>query len=74
MNVPAIIYDFKAIGGTLRKGRLDDWWKLAKPKPGSKADLRGNMLCREFEGRLSRDSHDPFAGCEARVLFDAGIL
>jgi hypothetical protein len=65
MNVPAIIDDFEAIGGTLRKGPLDDWSQLAKPKPGSKADLRGNMLCRELEGRPSRDSHDPFAGREA---------
>jgi hypothetical protein len=21
-----IIYDFRAIGGTLRRQRLDDWW------------------------------------------------
>jgi hypothetical protein len=34
--VPAIIYDFKAIGGTLRKQRLDDWWQPAKPEPEPK--------------------------------------
>ena len=32
-NVPAIIYDFKAIGGALRKQRIDDWWQPAKPEP-----------------------------------------
>jgi hypothetical protein len=35
--VPAIIYDFKAIGGTLLKQRIDDWWKAAKPEPEPKA-------------------------------------
>jgi hypothetical protein len=30
-SVPAIIYDFKAIGGALRKQRVDDWWQPAKP-------------------------------------------
>jgi hypothetical protein len=25
--VPAIIYDFRAIGGALRKQRIDDWWQ-----------------------------------------------
>jgi hypothetical protein len=49
MNVPAIIDDFEAIGGTLRKGPLDEWSQLAKPKPGSKADLRG-------KGRKATDS------------------
>ena len=29
----AIIYDFKAIGGALRKQRIDDWWQPAKPEP-----------------------------------------
>jgi hypothetical protein len=34
--VTAIIYDFKAIGGALRKQRLDDWWQPAmlEPKAG----------------------------------------
>jgi len=27
-----IIYDFRAIGGTLRRQRLDDWWQPAKPE------------------------------------------
>jgi hypothetical protein len=31
--VPAIIYDFKAIGGALRKQRIDDWWRPAKSEP-----------------------------------------
>jgi len=35
--VPAIIYDFKAIGGALRKQRIDDWWQPAKPEPEPKA-------------------------------------
>jgi hypothetical protein len=30
--VSAIIYDFKAIGGALRKQRIDDWWQPAKPE------------------------------------------
>jgi hypothetical protein len=35
--MPAIIYDFKAIGGALRKQRIDDWWQPAKPEPEPKA-------------------------------------
>jgi hypothetical protein len=31
--VPAIVYDFKAIGGALRRQWLDDWWQPAKPEP-----------------------------------------
>jgi hypothetical protein len=34
--VPAIIYDFKAVGRTLRKQRIDDWWQPAKPEPAPK--------------------------------------
>jgi hypothetical protein len=30
--VPAIIYDFRAIGEALRKQRIDDWWQPAKPE------------------------------------------
>jgi hypothetical protein len=26
----AIIYDFKSIGGALRKQRIDDWWQAAR--------------------------------------------
>jgi len=33
----AIIYDFKVIGATLRKQRLDDWWQPAKPEPEPQA-------------------------------------
>jgi hypothetical protein len=29
----AIIYEFKVIGATLRKQRLDDWWQPGKPDP-----------------------------------------
>jgi hypothetical protein len=36
-NVLASIYDFKAIGGVLRKQRIDDWWQPAKPKAEPKA-------------------------------------
>lgn len=32
-----IIYDFKAIGGMLRRRRLDDWWQPAKPEPEPRA-------------------------------------
>jgi hypothetical protein len=35
-NVPAIVYDFKAIGGALRRQRIDDWWQPAKPEPEPK--------------------------------------
>ena len=28
-----IIYDFRAIGRTLREQRLDDWWQPAKSEP-----------------------------------------
>ena len=31
--MPAITYDFKAIGGALREQRIDDWWQPAKPEP-----------------------------------------
>jgi hypothetical protein len=31
-DVPAIIYDFKAIGGTMRKQRIDYWWQPAKAR------------------------------------------
>jgi len=31
--MPAMIYDFRAIGGTLRRQRLDDWWQPAKLEP-----------------------------------------
>jgi hypothetical protein len=32
-----IIYDFRAIGGTLRRQRLDDWWQPANPEPEPQA-------------------------------------
>jgi len=32
-----IIYDFRAIGGTLRRQQLDDWWQPAKPEPDPQA-------------------------------------
>jgi hypothetical protein len=32
-----IIYDFRTIGATLRKRRLDDWWQPAKPDPEPKS-------------------------------------
>jgi hypothetical protein len=46
-----IIYDFRAIGGTLRKQRLDDWWQPAKLEPEPKsAELRPdqNEVWRRF--------------------------
>jgi hypothetical protein len=48
--VSAIIYDFKAIGGTLRKQRIDDWWQPARPEPEPKAT----------EPIASEDWFDPF--------------
>jgi len=33
----AIIYDFKAIGGALRKQRIDNWWQPKKDEPAPKA-------------------------------------
>jgi hypothetical protein len=35
--VPAIIYDFKVIGGALRKQRIDDWWQPTQPEPEPRA-------------------------------------
>jgi hypothetical protein len=32
-----IIYDFRAIGGALRKQCIDDWWQPAKPEPEPQA-------------------------------------
>jgi hypothetical protein len=49
--VPAIIYDFRAIGEALRKQRIDDWWQPAKPDPEPKAAELAN------NGAL----YDPFA-------------
>jgi hypothetical protein len=49
-NVPAIIYDFKAIGAALRKQRIDDWWQPAKPEPEPKS---AEFIARE-------DGLDPF--------------
>jgi hypothetical protein len=34
----AIIHDFNAIGGALRKPRIDDWWQPQKSKPEPKAN------------------------------------
>jgi hypothetical protein len=34
--MPEIIYDFRTIGHTLRRQRLDDWWQPAKPEPEPK--------------------------------------
>jgi hypothetical protein len=48
--VPAIIYDFKAIGETLRKQRIDDWWQPAKPEP------------KAAEPTAAHDWFDPFGG------------
>ena len=57
--MPAIIYDFKAIGGALRKQRIDDWWQPAKPEPEPKA----------AEFITSDDWFDPFSrfNCEGWV-------
>ena len=49
--MPAIIYDFKAIGGALRKQRIDDWWQPAKPEPEPSA----------AEPSASKDWFDPFS-------------
>jgi hypothetical protein len=61
--VPAIIYDFKAIGETLRKQRIDDWWQPAKPEPEPKAAEPAGQyehaLMRKFDKRLSEESASP---------------
>ena len=54
--MPAIIYDFKALGGTVRKLRLDDWWQPTKPEPERKAAeprLDHNDVWRRYVERLS---------------------
>jgi hypothetical protein len=43
----AIIYDFKPIGGTLRKHRLDDWWNPAKPEPEAERLARQDAVMRK---------------------------
>lgn len=51
----AIIYDFKGLGGALRKQRLDDWWQPAKPEPERKAAeprLEQNEVWRRYVERL----------------------
>jgi hypothetical protein len=53
--VAAIVYDFKAIGGTLLKQRIDDWWKAAKPEPEPKA----------AEPMVDDAWSDPLAGTES---------
>jgi hypothetical protein len=55
--VPAIIYDFKAIGGALRKQRIDDWWP-AKPEPESARD----RLAKKIKADIESASADPFGG------------
>jgi hypothetical protein len=52
----AIIYDFKAIGGLLRRQRLDDWWQPAKPESepqAVKSLLDHNEDWRLYVERLS---------------------
>jgi hypothetical protein len=49
--VPAIIYDFRSIGGVLRKRRIDDWWQPAKPESEPKV----------AERIASEDWFDPFS-------------
>ena len=42
--MPAIIYDFKAIGGALRKQRIDDWWWPGKSEPEQKGHERARQI------------------------------
>jgi hypothetical protein len=54
-NVSAIICDFKAIGGTLRKQRIDDQWQSAKVRAraeGGRADSGKRCLVRPIRKRL----------------------
>jgi hypothetical protein len=48
--VPAIIYDFKAIGGRLRKQRIDDWWQPAQPElePEPVKPMTHDVWCDPF--------------------------
>ena len=50
--MPASIYDFKAIGGALRKQRIDDWWQPAKPEREPQA----------AEPITNHDWYHPFSG------------
>ena len=45
-----IIYDFRAIGGALRRQRLDDWWQPAKP--GSEPQAAQPRLDQKEDWRL----------------------
>jgi hypothetical protein len=58
--VPGIIYDFRAIGGALRKQRADDWWQPAKPGPKAAEPLADPLV--SHGRRLTEDFYDPFAG------------
>jgi len=42
--VPAIIYNFKAIGGALRKQRIGDWWRPAKSEGSRGCGANMNAL------------------------------
>jgi hypothetical protein len=55
--MPAIIYDFKAIGGALRKQRIDDWWQPAKPKPEPAAQKAAQKITADLDAAF-----DPFGG------------
>jgi hypothetical protein len=61
----AIIYDFKPIGGTLRKHRLDDWWNPAKPEPEAERLARQDAVMRKLTKEPPEEMYDPLAGDEA---------
>ena len=52
--MPAIIYDFKAIGGALRKQRIDDWWQPEKPEPESALQKTAERITADLNAW-----HDP---------------
>jgi hypothetical protein len=61
----AIIYDFKAIGATLREQRLDDWWNPAKPEPEAERLARQDGVMRTRTSEPPEEMYDPLAGDEA---------
>jgi hypothetical protein len=53
--MPAIIYDFKAIGSALRKQRVDDWWQPEKPEPEPTLQKTAERITADLDAW-----HDPF--------------
>ena len=72
--MPAIIFDFKAIGGALRKQRIDDWWQPAKPEPEPKAaePITSDDWCDPFRFNLKDGHHEQRSGTRSRLCAPTG--